>query len=82
MRLSHPMIALILFATALAPFAGIAGCAGEAIVYDPFWHDYHRWSPGENRRYRQWEMGSNRAHLDFPDRTPGDQLAYWNWRHS
>ena len=80
MRLSHRMIAPILFAAVLSP--SVTGCLGYTEVYDPFWHDYHRWSPGENRRYRQWEQGSNRAHLDFPDRTPGDQLAYWNWRHS
>jgi hypothetical protein len=82
MRLSHRIIALILFPLALALSSAMTGCAGTAIVYDPFWHDSHRWSGGENRRYRQWEVGSNRAHVDFPDRTPGDQLAYWSWRHS
>jgi hypothetical protein len=82
MRLTQRMIALILSPTVLVSLSAITGCAGGAVVYDPFWRDYHRWNPGENRRYRQWEIVSNRAHLDFPDRTPGDQLAYWTWRHS
>jgi hypothetical protein len=82
MRLSHRTIALILSLAGLATASAMTGCAADTVVYDPFWHHYHRWSHDENRRYRQWEIGSNRVHLDFPDRTPGDQLAYWNWRHS
>jgi hypothetical protein len=73
------MIALMLFAAALA--WPLTGCAGGGLVYDPYRHDYHRWNSGENRVYRQWEMGSNLDHVDFPNRTPGDQLAYWQWRH-
>ena len=81
MRLNHRIIALMLSIAALATSSAITGCAGDGLVYDPYWHDYHRWTHGENTRYRQWEMGSNRVHVDFPDRTPGDQLAYWSWRH-
>jgi hypothetical protein len=73
------MIALLLFAAALA--LPITGCAGSELVYDPYWHDHHTWNAGENRYYRNWETGSNRNHVDFPNRTPGDQLAYWQWRH-
>jgi hypothetical protein len=73
------MLALMLSAAALV--LPITGCAGDELVYDPYWHDYHRWNPGENGYYRQWEAESNRDHLDFPNRTPGDQLVYWQWRH-
>ena len=81
MRLNYRIIALMVSAAALATSSAITGCAGDELVYDPYWHDYHRWSRGEDSRYRRWEMGSNRVHVDFPDLTPGDQLAYWSWRH-
>ena len=81
MRLNYRIITLMLSAAALATTPAITGCAADGLVYDPYWHDYHRWSHGEDSRYRRWEMGSNRVHVDFPDRTPGDQLAYWSWRH-
>jgi hypothetical protein len=82
MRLSHRMIALILSSAALASSLAITGCAPDTTVYDPYWQDYHRWNGEETRLYLQWEYGSDRAHVDFPNRTPGDQLAYWSWRHS
>jgi len=82
MRLNYRIIALMLSASALATTSAITGCAADGLVHDPYLHDYHRWSHGEDSRYRGWEMGSNRVHVDFPDRTPGDQLAYWSWRHT
>jgi len=69
------MIALMLSATALA------GCAGGTLVYDPYWHDYHRWNSGESRYYQQWELNGHRHHVDFSRRTPAEQRAYWGWRH-
>jgi hypothetical protein len=73
------VLARMLSAAALA--WSMTGCAASDVIYDPYWHDYHRWNLGENRYYRHWETGSNRNHVDFPNRTPGDQLAYWQWRH-
>lgn len=82
MRLIHRWIALLLSVATLGSASAMTGCASNGPVYDPYWHDYHRWSGSEDRRYRQWEIGSNRDHVDFPNRAPGDQLAYWSWRHS
>jgi hypothetical protein len=79
MRLNQEMIALMLSTAVLA--LPMTGCAGNDLLYDPYWHDYHRWNRGEDRYYRRWEMESNRDHVDFPNRTPGDQLVYWEWRH-
>jgi hypothetical protein len=76
------LITLTLTIVALATTPAIGEWAGSRLVYDPFWRDYHHWSPGETRRYQQWEAASNRNHMDFSDRTPGDQLAYWDWRHN
>jgi hypothetical protein len=81
MRLNHGMIALALSATMLASASAMTGCAGGGVVYDPYRHDYHRWNQGENRLYRQWEVEGHRTHVNFQRRSPGDQSAYWGWRH-
>jgi hypothetical protein len=81
MRLNHGIIALMLSAGALAPAAAMTGCAGTGVVYDPYWHDSHPWNRGEERFYRQWEVGTHRSHMSFTRRSAQDQRAYWNWRH-
>ncbi len=81
MRLSHGIIALMVSATAALALP-IMGCAGGDVVYDPYRLDYHRWDRGEDRFYRQWEFRTNRNHMDFYRRSPGDQRAYWSARHS
>ena len=77
MRLNHGVIALLLSATVMAS----VGCAGSGVYYDPYGHDYHRWSRGEDRLYRQWEVGNHRNHLALNRRSAGEQRAYWSWRH-
>ena len=81
MRLNHGIIALMLSAGTLAPAAAMTACAGGGLVYDPYWHDSHRWNRGEDRFYREWEVNTRRAHTDFARRSAGDQRAYWDWRH-
>ena len=81
MRLNHRIVALMLSAGALAPAAAITACAGDGVVYDPYWHDSHPWNPGEERFYRQWEVDTHRPHMDFTSRSAQDQRAYWGWRH-
>jgi hypothetical protein len=81
MRLNHGIIAVMLSAAALAPAAATTACAGSGVVYDPYRHDSRRWIRGEERLYRQWEVGTHRSHLSFTRRSAGDQRAYWDWRH-
>jgi hypothetical protein len=81
MRLNHAMFALMLSAAALASAAAMTGCAGGGLYYDSYGHDYHRWNHGEDRFYRQWEIGTGRDHMAFDRRTPADQRAYWGSRH-
>ena len=79
MRLNHGMIALMLSATAFA--LPMTGCAGGGPVYDSYRNDYYRWNRGEDRYYREWEIGTHRNHMDFNRRSAGEQRAYWGWRH-
>jgi hypothetical protein len=81
MRLNDGMIALALSATVLASASAMTGCASGGVVYDPYGHQYQRWNRGEDRFYRQWEVEGHRNHMDFQRRSPGDQTAYWGWRH-
>jgi hypothetical protein len=81
MRLNYRMIALTLSATVLASASAMTACAGGQLVYDPYLQDYHQWDRGENRYYRQWEIGTHRNHMNFTRRSVGDQRAYWGWRH-
>jgi hypothetical protein len=77
-------ITSLLLASALAlPLLG-TGCAEHryARVYDPYYHDYHRWGPDEDRYYRQWEVEGHREHREWGKRSPEEQNQYWAWRHS
>ena len=79
MRLHRGTIALLISAAALA--LPMAGCAGSGVAYEPYRQDYYRWSPVEDRYYRQWEFSTHRQHQDFQRRSARDRQAYWNWRH-
>jgi hypothetical protein len=61
----------------------ISGCAvrGEYRVYDPEYHDYHRWNHTENDYYVRWEDETHRRHRDFRQRDQQEQDQYWQWRH-
>lgn len=67
-----------------AAFAGtlmMGGCAARVRVYDPDYHDYHRWDSRENGYYIEWERETHREHRDFQGRDRDDQGQYWKWRH-
>jgi len=59
------------------------GCAvrGSYRVYDPEYHDYHRWDHNEAGYYERWEVETHRRHEDFRRRSREEQNEYWNWRH-
>jgi len=59
------------------------GCAvrGSYRVYDPEYHDYHRWNHSEVVYYQRWEVETHRRDEDFRRRSRDEQNEYWNWRH-
>ena len=61
----------------------LSGCAEHARyrVYDPDYHDYHRWDRGEQGYYVRWEDETHRRHEDFRRRDQREQEEYWEWRH-
>ena len=80
-RMHRGIFALMLSAGALVSASAMSGCAGDGLVYDTYRHDTHRWNHDDDRFYRRWEIETHRAHADFRRRSPGDQQAYWGWRH-
>jgi hypothetical protein len=82
MRVKPGLFALMLSATALASASAMTGCAGGGLVYDPYYHYYHRWDHDEDGYYRRWETEGGRGHMDFAKRSPAEQHAYWGWRQS
>jgi hypothetical protein len=72
---------LLLGAALISPLLTV-GCAGNVRVYDPYYHDYHRWDDHETVYYSQWETENHRDHRDFRKRNKDEQKQYWDWRHS
>ena len=73
---------LLLSTALLATAMCSTGCEVHARVYDPYYHDYHVWAPGEEGFYAQWEHDNHRDHMDFNKRNDADKKEYWDWRHS
>lgn len=83
MRYHSRHLASLLTAVVFFGLLGITGCAarGSVRVYDPEYHDYHRWNRTEIVYYQQWERDTHRQDEDFDRRSPEDQREYWQWRH-
>ena len=80
---STPRVCLPLFLVAVfASTLFIAGCAVHARVYDPYYHDYHRWDDHEQVYYRQWVVENHKSDRDFRKLNRDEQKQYWDWRHS
>jgi hypothetical protein len=83
MRKRSGLLVAFLFAGALAMPVLIGGCEehGYVRVYDPYYHDYHRWNRDEVVFYGRWENETHREHREFRERNEGEQHEYWEWRH-
>ena len=59
-----------------------AGCA-EHRYYDSSHHDYHRWSPDEDRYYREWYLRAypKREFREYKHLDKQEQERYWHERH-
>ncbi|HUJ96344.1 MAG TPA: hypothetical protein VLW84_13820 [Terriglobales bacterium] len=72
-------------AGALAAAIVCLGCAEHHYyrVYDPYYHDYHRWDAAEVTYYNQWATETHHdPHRDFRTLNKDDQKDYWTWRHN
>jgi len=78
---SRPLCLALVFAALL----GGLGCAEHHYyrVYDPYYHDYHRWDHQEAAYYDQWAVETHRdPHRDFKGLNDQEKKEYWTWRHS
>lgn len=71
----------LLLAAMMAVPLFCGGCTAHVGVYDPYYHDHHRWA-AEEPYYSQWEVNTHREHMDFAKRSDADKKAYWDYRHS
>jgi hypothetical protein len=51
------------------------------VVLDPFRHDYHRWTPAEERSYRGYLAEHHRSYVSYARQREAERRAYWRWRH-
>jgi hypothetical protein len=49
--------------------------------YDKGHKDYHTWDSNEDRAYERYQTDHHQKHA-FTELNPGQQTAYWNWRHN
>jgi len=80
--LKQKFVGTLLVAGALALPLATIGC-GPHRVYDPYYHDNHRWDNNEVVYYNQWTVETHHdQHRDYKHLNKDDQKAYWDWRHS
>jgi len=85
MHRAHPGLGSILLAVFLISPLVTTGCADHHYyrVYDPYYHDYHRWDDHEVVYYNQWVAETHRdAHREFKNLNDNEKQEYWTWRHS
>jgi hypothetical protein len=79
MRRGYTYLTSLLLATALGlPLLSAGGAEHRYTrVHDPYYNDYHRWSPDEDAYYRRSEAEGHREHREFGQRRPEEQQEYW-----
>jgi hypothetical protein len=82
MNLASRWLSSLLLGAALISPLIIASCTVRARVYDPYYHDYHRWDDHETVYYNQWVTENHRENRDFHKLNKDEQKQYWDWRHS
>ncbi len=82
-RRSHWWSSLLFTAVLAGSFAGL-GCEHHYYrVYDPYYTDYHVWSPAERDYYHSWAVETHHdPNRDFRRLRPEEQKEYWTWRHN
>ncbi len=83
MTLGNRLFTRMLLACALTAPVITSGCAHPHYyrVYDPYYSDYHVWTPDEDAYYRQGLNERHYEYREFSKLNPDEQRDYWNWRH-
>jgi len=83
MSRKNMFLGIIFLAGALATPLITTGCASHHYyrVYDPYYGDYHRWTPDEDVYYRQWINERHYEYREYSRLDRDQQRDYWNWRH-
>jgi hypothetical protein len=73
---------LLITGALIAPAPAMAyGHHGERRYYDRDHHDYHYWSPDEDRQYRVYLVERHRRYVPFVHVSIGRRQEYFRYRH-
>jgi hypothetical protein len=91
-RLSQNLSSLLLLALFVLPVVTV-GCSENRgygyryydstnnRYYDPYYNDYHYWTPGEQGYYNRYYVENQRQYRDLQRLNRDQQKQYWHWRH-
>lgn len=79
-------IAWLVMAAAIAVLAATSGCAPRPVVhvmtvYDPQYHDWHRWDDKERAAYRRYWQDTHEPFRSYDALQQNEVNDYWTWRH-
>ena len=81
-RFSRILSALALATAIGAPVLATTACADHPYrAYDPYYHDYHQWTPEEQGYYSQWAVSVHINNRPYKKLNHDQQQQYWRWRH-
>lgn len=49
--------------------------------YDPYYNDYHYWTPGEQAYYNRYYAENHHQYREMRKLNREQQKNYWHWRH-
>jgi hypothetical protein len=79
---SRRRIAMSRFVSSLVLTVALAGSvACAARVYDPGYHDYHRWDSHEEASFRVYLGERHMEYRSFDRLNDKERGDYWAWRH-
>jgi hypothetical protein len=82
MRGASRYLGTLALAVAIATPVFTTACASHPYrAYDPYYHDYHTWTPEEQGYYNQWAVSVHINNRPYKKLNHDQQEQYWKWRH-